>query len=69
MPHAHALTRAFAFPAEGHPDDLRGVHVNTWNRMHRYKENYMGKVGEGMGAMKELAIGTGTRKSERGIHH
>jgi hypothetical protein len=30
----------------GHPDDPRLLHMSTFNRAHKYKEHYMGKVGE-----------------------
>jgi len=46
MPHDFAYNRKRGWIGYNHPDDVRSVHINTFNRKHKYKEHYIRTVGD-----------------------
>ena len=53
-PHTFHLMRERFQSGYSNPDEIRLVHMTSFNRKHRYKEHYMEEVGTNMTSMTEF---------------
>mmetsp|Transcript_33310 Transcript_33310/g.30256 ORF Transcript_33310/g.30256 Transcript_33310/m.30256 type:complete len:124 (+) Transcript_33310:340-711(+) len=54
-PHEFAYARRRAVFGYANPDDPRIMHMGTFNRKHKYKEHYYGRIGD-MGHMTAVPM-------------